>query len=482
MSNSVDFSLLSSFALIASVTEPPKADLLVPNLQLHLLRFSDAHSALARLLPDCWCAREHPVEPAQIIEALETAIKSLTMPIGLARVRITVGPLHRVSVVTMPFSSLGSTSLRVRLDDRPTDYENPFLLFKTTHREHYDTVRERHDAKYQPKESELFDVLMYNTARQITETTIANVAFRRKSPGNLSKNPWITPKLKCGLLNGVRRQVLLRGGVIEEGIIELDKLIEDGLENWQAICFNEVRIWNGRILACFIRSLEIDSFGSAHDTANMRTSSVTPTAVFVSFCRFVLPLVGDHYAYFLFSHAFSRGRWTSGMLRNRDGQQLSMNPYNTTQPHLAQILANSKHVPHLSLSQIAWIIVAGTIFCLIISFLIGRRIASKRILNQPQIESNVEKKSLKQPKIESFLALENPPHTIFSNPAAKAVLPSSSLFDYQSEKPSGGPSHFLPPISLQASFTNSDFNDVFQVLSHPNSGGRTDRGEAKKRP
>lgn len=100
-------------------------------------------------------------------------------------------------------------------------------------------------AKYEPKSPEIFDVLMYNTSRQITETTIANVAIRKKHTiSNDQKdavNQWITPEVKCGLLNGVKRQHLLSHFKITEGVINLDELINQGLENWEVMCFNEVR-------------------------------------------------------------------------------------------------------------------------------------------------------------------------------------------------------------------------------------------------
>ncbi|PLW07863.1 hypothetical protein PCANC_24568 [Puccinia coronata f. sp. avenae] len=134
-----------------------------------------------------------------------------------------------------------SLKLLVCLDDQPTPYKHdPFLLTKTTHRDHYDQTRERHGAKYTPESGDLFDVLLFNDSNQITETTISNIAMRRRTITN-THNPWITPNLNCGLLNGVHRQRLLQQGKIVEGVIDVDEVIKEGLENWEVMCFNEVR-------------------------------------------------------------------------------------------------------------------------------------------------------------------------------------------------------------------------------------------------
>jgi branched-subunit amino acid aminotransferase/4-amino-4-deoxychorismate lyase len=72
---------------------------------------------------------------------------------------------------------------------------------------------------------------MFNHSRQVTETTISNIAIRRKKQPsclddeNSLSDPWITPHLSCGLLNGVRRQFLLGQGEITEGFIKVDDLV-----------------------------------------------------------------------------------------------------------------------------------------------------------------------------------------------------------------------------------------------------------------
>lgn len=63
---------------------------------------------------------------------------------------------------------------------------------------------------------------MFNTQGQITETTIANVAVRRK---NGVDEPWLTPSEQCGLLAGVKRQVMIEKGELQESVITLDELV-----------------------------------------------------------------------------------------------------------------------------------------------------------------------------------------------------------------------------------------------------------------
>ncbi|KAA1089153.1 hypothetical protein PGT21_008573 [Puccinia graminis f. sp. tritici] len=255
MSQKDEFRLLTSFVLPAKVLQSSDSDvrsLGLPTLDLHLARLSIGHQAIAQAIPESWCAKESAIDPEQIVKALNSTIQShreqSPASLNSLRVRLTVGPSQAVSLVTSTMPAIALTKLLVSIDDRPTTYEGePFLLTKTTYRSHYDHTRSRHGAKYEPKEGELFDVLMFNNSRQVTETTISNIAIRRKKQlsclddGNSSSDPWITPHLSCGLLNGVRRQFLLGQGEITEGIIMVDDLINQGLETWEMICFNEVR-------------------------------------------------------------------------------------------------------------------------------------------------------------------------------------------------------------------------------------------------
>jgi para-aminobenzoate synthetase/4-amino-4-deoxychorismate lyase len=118
----------------------------------------------------------------------------------------------------------------VRLALHPINTRDPFVLHKTTLREHYETAREPFpDAD---------DVILYNEAGEVTESCIANVVILRN--GTL-----VTPPLSCGLLNGTYRAELLeRGEIFEEKITitELKKIEKIFL-------INSVRKWREVVLA-----------------------------------------------------------------------------------------------------------------------------------------------------------------------------------------------------------------------------------------
>lgn len=87
--------------------------------------------------------------------------------------------------------------------------DNPFLHFKTTHREVYETARQsRRDCE---------DVLLWNERGEVTESTIANLVAR--IDGEL-----VTPPVKCGLLAGTFRAELIERGEITERVITVDEI------------------------------------------------------------------------------------------------------------------------------------------------------------------------------------------------------------------------------------------------------------------
>lgn len=105
-------------------------------------------------------------------------------------------------------------------------------------------------ATYTPNTGDIFDVLMFNESRQVTETTISNVAIRRKqSLGSTTTtdNPWITPHLSCGLLNGVHRQFLIGKGKIMEGVIKIDDLVSRLIYMHKYLGDSNVEIYSFRL-------------------------------------------------------------------------------------------------------------------------------------------------------------------------------------------------------------------------------------------
>ncbi|OCH89567.1 hypothetical protein OBBRIDRAFT_835733 [Obba rivulosa] len=120
--------------------------------------------------------------------------------------------------------------IRPDLEPTPPDI---FTSTKTTHRPQYNAARER--LKLPPLGTPSnADVLLYNTAGELTETSIRNIAFLRGSPPK-----WVTPRAETGCLPGVMRRWLLeQGRVIEAKGGELMR--DDLVDGEYVLTFNGV--------------------------------------------------------------------------------------------------------------------------------------------------------------------------------------------------------------------------------------------------
>ncbi len=124
------------------------------------------------------------------------------------KVRLTVGAGSNVTVTSAKLHPLPEP-YRVGLADRAIDSENRFLFHKTTHRKVYEEAR--------ATRSDVDDVLLWNSAGELTESTIANVVA--ELDGKL-----VTPPVRCGLLPGVYREFLLASGAVSEAAVRRDDL------------------------------------------------------------------------------------------------------------------------------------------------------------------------------------------------------------------------------------------------------------------
>ncbi|MCL6547624.1 MAG: aminotransferase class IV [Alicyclobacillus sp.] len=97
----------------------------------------------------------------------------------------------------------------VALARAPVSREDPFLFHKTTRRDVYEERRREFP--------EVFDVLLWNEQRELTEFTNGNLVFERNGQ-------WLTPPRECGLLAGTFRAELLEAGAIREQRLTLDDL------------------------------------------------------------------------------------------------------------------------------------------------------------------------------------------------------------------------------------------------------------------
>lgn len=124
---------------------------------------------------------------------------------GKWRVRVSVNTLGEANIEKQPLEEV-SAPVSVKISSERIDPENIFLYHKTTHRYIYD--RESKKARSQG----FFEVIFLNTGGQLTEGAISNIFI-------LKQGRLYTPAVKCGLLDGVLRQHLLKEGRAQERII-----------------------------------------------------------------------------------------------------------------------------------------------------------------------------------------------------------------------------------------------------------------------
>ncbi len=131
-------------------------------------------------------------------------------PTRSLRVRLLVAAdgSHRIEAFPLD-SGFDATPVRLGLAAEPVRRKDPFLHFKTTHREVYKSALDsRPDCE---------DVLLWNERGEVTESTIANFVVS-------IDGEFVTPPVECGLLAGTLRAELLDQGGIVERIIRVDDL------------------------------------------------------------------------------------------------------------------------------------------------------------------------------------------------------------------------------------------------------------------
>ncbi len=137
------------------------------------------------------------------LEASGRRLASLTTPSD-HRLRLLV---NRSGVVTIQEAPLrrAPEPWTVALADEPVDETDPRLVHKTTRRELYETAL----AQARGRAPAVDDVVLWNRAGELTETTLANLAVELDGV-------WLTPAKGCGLLPGTFRAELLARGVLRE--------------------------------------------------------------------------------------------------------------------------------------------------------------------------------------------------------------------------------------------------------------------------
>lgn len=116
------------------------------------------------------------------------------------------------------------STTRIVLSDLPIESQNDFLYHKTSYAPWYEKVRQK---IYQ---GEFFDCIFYNKNNELTEGARSNIILQ-------INQEFFTPKLQCGLLNGVMRRKMLKNGSIKEKILTL----EDLKKAERIFCINAIR-------------------------------------------------------------------------------------------------------------------------------------------------------------------------------------------------------------------------------------------------
>ncbi|MFZ5492321.1 MAG: chorismate-binding protein [Pseudomonadota bacterium] len=198
----------ATFGLIETLRWTPDEGYFLLDEHLSRLRDSALWAGIA-LAPDT--ARE----------ALERAAGGFTP--AVRRVRLVLHAGGELDITSQAFDWPGRRLWTLALADEPIDVNDPLLFHKTTRRAVYDHARAGHPGTD--------DVLLWNRRGELTETTVANLAFLRGGQ-------WYTPPLRCGLLPGTYRAALLRTGRLREDVLRRDEL-----PGMPLAVFNSLRGW-----------------------------------------------------------------------------------------------------------------------------------------------------------------------------------------------------------------------------------------------
>jgi len=152
-------------------------------------------------------------DPGAAHVALDAACLALPTD-STYRMRLAVDAAGALTITSGVLASLQEPVLVV-LADEPTASGDIFLRHKTSRRSRYDAAWQAAEARG------AFDALFFNERGELTEGGRSNVFVRMGTT-------WITPPLRCGVLPGVMRGVLLaapawhaREGVITRAMLEV---------------------------------------------------------------------------------------------------------------------------------------------------------------------------------------------------------------------------------------------------------------------
>ena len=194
---------------------------LLETLALEDGHLRDAPAHLARMATAA-AYFAYPWQPSLMERCLQAQAQA--HPHGMWRVRLLLDARGRAQAEAYPLP-VSPQRVLLQLADRAMDEAHgEFVRFKTTRRAHYDA--------FTPTQPGVFDTLLWNAEGEITECTRGNVAL-------LVGGRWVTPPLRCGLLDGIGRANALLNGRVTEAVVRLDDLPQV-----QALAFvNSLRGW-----------------------------------------------------------------------------------------------------------------------------------------------------------------------------------------------------------------------------------------------
>lgn len=146
-------------------------------------------------------------DAARILDEI-TAHLSSVPPSPSHRVRVLLQANGEITVTSTPYAPV-SNPVDLALSATPVDSQDRRLCHKTTDRSVYERVASAR--------TDVFDTILWNERGEVTECTRGNLVL--EVDGAL-----VTPPRVCGLLNGVFRQELLDGGVVQERVVRVDDL------------------------------------------------------------------------------------------------------------------------------------------------------------------------------------------------------------------------------------------------------------------
>jgi len=157
----------------------------------------------------------------------EAILRKLKMDIAefdrqARKIRVLLDRYGNLTVESEPVQTPGVH--RVGIAHQSIDETSVFLRYKTTSRKSYEEAK----AGFETYD----DVLLWNSKRELTESTRANVVVQIDGVK-------YTPPVDCGLLGGTFREELLERGEITERVLKIDEL-QVAEKIW---CINSVRQW-----------------------------------------------------------------------------------------------------------------------------------------------------------------------------------------------------------------------------------------------